>query len=99
MSGDSPAGLKAVVANTHPGNHCDAHHVRNIIFYETLGETYIDEAFHAAHEADPNALLFYNESNIEWSADKLEATHELVQRLLATDVPIDGCIVNRSKHE
>ena len=63
---------------------------RSTVFFQKLGETYIDEAFQAAHVADPNALLFYNESNIDWSAGKLDATYALVQRLLAANVPIHG---------
>jgi endo-1,4-beta-xylanase len=65
------------------------------VFYQLLGETYIDEAFRAARAAadaagDPNVLLFYNESNIDWSSDKLDAAVALVKRLLAANVPIDG---------
>jgi len=63
---------------------------RDTIFSSLLGETYIDEAFQLAHAADPNALLFYNESDIDWSSDKLDATVALMQRLLAAGVPVSG---------
>jgi endo-1,4-beta-xylanase len=63
---------------------------RDTIFFNLLGETYIDQAFRAARAADPSALLFYNEANIDWSSDKLDMTYRLVQRLLAAGVPIDG---------
>jgi endo-1,4-beta-xylanase len=64
--------------------------LNDTIFFKLLGPTYIDEAFRAARAADPGALLFYNESNIEISSDKLEATYNLVARLKADGVPIDG---------
>jgi endo-1,4-beta-xylanase len=60
------------------------------VFYRLLGPTFIDEAFRAARAADPKALLFYNESNIESSQEKLEATYTLVARMLAAGAPIDG---------
>ena len=63
---------------------------RHDILYDQLGETYIDEAFKAAHTADPNALLFYNGYGIEGPGGKLDATYALVQRLIASNVPIDG---------
>lgn len=64
--------------------------LRDTVFHKLLGDTYIDEAFQLAHNADPNALLFLNEANIEANAEKLEATVALVQRLLAANVPIHG---------
>jgi len=63
---------------------------RHTVFYDNLGETFIDDAFIAAHEADPDALLFYNDYDLERSSGKLDATVELVQRLLDAGVPIDG---------
>lgn len=63
---------------------------RHDVFYDQLGETYVDEAFEAAHAADPNAMLFYNEYGIEGPGSKLDATYGLVQRLIAANVPIDG---------
>jgi endo-1,4-beta-xylanase len=64
--------------------------LRDTVFRKLLGDTYIDEAFHIAHNTDPNALLFLNEASIDANADKLEATVALVQRLLAANVPIHG---------
>jgi endo-1,4-beta-xylanase len=63
---------------------------RRDVIFDQLGETYIDEAFEAARAADPNALLFYNEYGIEGPGSKLDATYALVQRLIASNVPIDG---------
>lgn len=60
-------------------------------FYTTLGEEYIDLAFLAAHNADPNARLALNETiwNPEIGDPKADAFLALVERLLARGVPID----------
>jgi GH35 family endo-1,4-beta-xylanase len=44
----------------------------------------------AAHEADPDALLFYNESNIDWSESKLEA--------MRRDVHLEPYTIDRHGH-
>jgi endo-1,4-beta-xylanase len=53
------------------------------------GEEYIAKAFQWAHEADPNALLFYNDYN-EISPVKREKMYRLVKSLKDADVPIHG---------
>ncbi|NUO03555.1 MAG: endo-1,4-beta-xylanase [Saprospiraceae bacterium] len=58
-------------------------------FYEIIGETYIEKAFEFAHEADPDALLFYNDYNTE-NASKRERIYQLVKQLKAKGVPIHG---------
>ena len=61
--------------------------------YEALGlpgHAYIADAFRWAHEEDPDALLFYNDYNLEFSSPKVDKAYELVQELLADDVPIHG---------
>lgn len=55
-----------------------------------LGASYIDEAFRAAHEADPEALLFYNDYEIEGGSAKSDAAFRLCARLKAAGVPIHG---------
>ena len=40
------------------------------IWYETIGLKYIEKAFEYAHEADPDAILFYNDFNIERDLEK-----------------------------
>lgn len=60
------------------------------IFYAILGPQYIAEAFRFAREADPDALLFYNEVGIERRGAKADFTYEMIGALLADDVPIDG---------
>jgi endo-1,4-beta-xylanase len=49
-------------------------------FYEILGEEFIPLAFQYAHEADPDAELYYNDYN-EWFPGKREAIVKLVKTL------------------
>ncbi len=58
-------------------------------FYEIIGEEYIVKAFEYAHEADPNALLFYNDYNTESKA-KREKIYQLLKGLKQKGVPIHG---------
>ncbi|GAB4186789.1 MAG: endo-1,4-beta-xylanase [Thermoflexibacter sp.] len=58
-------------------------------FYEIIGEEYIELAFRYAHEADPNAQLFYNDYNTEDKV-KREKIYQLVKGLLDKGVPIHG---------
>jgi len=60
-----------------------------------LGSGYIADAFRWARAADPKALLFYNDYNLEAfssrdGADKLFFVYNLVKQLQAAHVPIDG---------
>jgi len=66
--------------------------IDNNLFMHILGETYLDEAFHLAHAADPHALLFLNEFFLTHTADdaRVRAFRDLVSRLLARSVPIHG---------
>lgn len=58
-------------------------------WYKICGEEYIAKAFQWAHEADPNALLFYNDYN-EISPVKREKIYRLVKSLKDAGVPIHG---------
>jgi endo-1,4-beta-xylanase len=59
--------------------------------FTALGPTFIDEAFRAAHEADPDAQLFYNDYEIEGEGSaKSEAAFALCKRLVEAGVPITG---------
>jgi endo-1,4-beta-xylanase len=62
---------------------------RNSDWYKTCGEEFIAKAFQYAHEADPNALLFYNDYN-ETNPVKREKIYKLVKRLKDAGVPIHG---------
>ncbi|MTK01653.1 endo-1,4-beta-xylanase [Micromonospora sp. CP22] len=63
---------------------------------EHLGPGYLADAFRWARAADPKALLFYNDYNIEAfgsgnpADDKTQFVYDMVKRLRAQGVPIDG---------
>jgi endo-1,4-beta-xylanase len=64
---------------------------RQTIWYQAWGGTgYIADAFRWAHQADPKALLFYNDYNLEFTGAKSDAVYAFVQTLQAQRVPIDG---------
>jgi endo-1,4-beta-xylanase len=54
---------------------------------KAIGEDYIAEAFRAAHEADPSAILIYNDYNIELGYKRPKALR-LLHSLLDQKVPI-----------
>lgn len=58
-------------------------------FYRILGKDFIKYAFQFAHEADPNAELYYNDYNVETPA-KCDAIVELVKELKAAGCRIDA---------
>jgi endo-1,4-beta-xylanase len=62
---------------------------RKTKFLEIIGEEYIQRAFEFAHEADPNAKLFYNDYNTE-NRVKRDKIYLLVKGLLDKGIPIHG---------
>ncbi len=64
--------------------------LRNSIWIQKLGAEYIERAFRYAHEADPDAILFYNDYGNESSAIKRNAILKLVNELKGKGVPIHG---------
>lgn len=59
--------------------------------WSKLGPSYIDDAFRAAREADPEAKLFYNDYDGEAQGrPKSDTIYNLVKGLLERGVPIDG---------
>lgn len=63
--------------------------MRNTQWLEIVGEDYIRHAFEAAHDADPNARLFYNDYN-ETEPVKRDKTYHLIRSLKDKGVPIHG---------
>jgi endo-1,4-beta-xylanase len=62
---------------------------------ENLGAGYVADAFRWARAADPHALLFYNDYNIDafgdrGPLDKTEFVYRMVKDMRAQRVPIDG---------
>jgi endo-1,4-beta-xylanase len=78
----------------------DAHEAdgirRDFPWYETLGPGFIAEAFHAAHEADPDALLILNEFGFETddefdaAADKRAKALIVIDQLLDEGAPVQA---------
>lgn len=58
-------------------------------WYEIIGESYIAEAFKAAHEADPDAKLFYNDF-YDYIPAKHTGIYNMLKRLLEQGVPVHG---------
>jgi endo-1,4-beta-xylanase len=54
------------------------------------GTAYLERCFRWAREADPQALLFYNEAEAETLGPKSDAIYAMVQEFRRRGVPIDG---------
>lgn len=63
---------------------------RATVFRERIGEDYIEKCFQWAREADEDVLLFYNDFNLAYSSDKMDAVIEMVEDFKARNIPIDG---------
>ena len=68
----------------------DGSGLRDTVFRQKLGDQYIADAFRLARQADPQALLFYNDYGGEGLNQKSDRIYDLVQGLRAQGVPIDG---------
>ncbi len=64
--------------------------LRDTIWLKGIGSEYIEMAFRWAHEADPQAHLFYNDYGGEDLGKKSDAIYALVKDLRQRDVPIHG---------
>jgi endo-1,4-beta-xylanase len=64
--------------------------LRDSLFRQKLGDGYIADAFRMAHDADPQARLFYNDYSGEGLGGKSDAIYALVSGLVAQGVPIHG---------
>jgi endo-1,4-beta-xylanase len=54
------------------------------------GTAYIEQAFRWAHQADPQALLFYNEAEGEGLNRKSDAIYAMIKDFKRRGVPVDG---------
>ena len=63
-------------------------------WHQAFGPSYIETAFRAARQADPHALLFYNDYGIEeassWNLRRRVSVLRLCEKLRAKRVPIDA---------
>jgi endo-1,4-beta-xylanase len=71
-------------------------------WFQLLGQGYIDLAFRTAREADPSALLTYNDYGIEYDNDgegkKRAAVLALLRRMKADKVPLDALGIQSHLH-
>jgi endo-1,4-beta-xylanase len=64
--------------------------LRDTIWLRALGPGYIADAFRWAHQADPSAILFINDYNVEGVNAKSDAYYALIKQLRAQGVPVQG---------
>ncbi|MDJ0691888.1 MAG: endo-1,4-beta-xylanase [Xenococcaceae cyanobacterium MO_188.B32] len=64
--------------------------LRDSFWLKGIGPEYIEMAFHWAHEANPKAILIYNDYGGEGLNRKSDAIYQLVKSLKERDVPIHG---------
>lgn len=64
-------------------------YLRDTRWLDIIGEDYLRQAFAMAHQADPDALLFYNDYN-ETDPVKSRKIYRLVRSLLDQNTPIHG---------
>ncbi len=68
-----------------------AYNLRKSVWYKVIGEDFLDSAFVYAHRADPEAILYINDYGADFKGDaKTQAYHNLVKRLLADNIPVQG---------
>ena len=69
----------------------DGYTLRQTVWQRAIGDDYIDSAFVYAHRADPNAVLYLNDYDVEHQGKaKAVAFHNLAMRLKNRNIPIDG---------
>lgn len=63
---------------------------RNSIWVQKLGIDYIARCFQYANQADPAAILFYNDYGHEYSSAKRTAIFNMISNLKSRGIPIHG---------
>ena len=61
--------------------------MRQSKWLKIIGEDYVAKAFEFAHEADPNAQLYYNDYSLE-NEPKRSGAIELIKKLQAVGIPV-----------
>lgn len=68
----------------------DGARLRDTAWLRFIGEDYIEMAFQFAHEADPDAILLYNDFGAEGMNAKSDAVYAMAQDFLERDIPLHG---------
>lgn len=64
---------------------------RSTVWHDTIGDDFIDLAFQHARQTDPNAILLYNDYNIEQKGNpKADYVYNMVATMKANNIPIDA---------
>ena len=72
------------IVRTNP----EAYNLRQTVWQRAIGDDYIDSAFVYAHRADPTAVLYLNDYDVELQGTaKAVAFYNLAMRLRATASP------------
>lgn len=79
----------------NPGNNPRYGLRKDSIWYQVIGDDYIDKAFIYANQADlidgkKDFKLFYNDYGGEWQSEKADAIYALVKDMKERNIPIDG---------
>lgn len=64
--------------------------LRNTLWKQHLGSSYLEKAFRYAHEADPAALLFYNDYDLDSNPVKRRAVLSWLATMRQRGVPVHG---------
>ena len=64
--------------------------LRDTVFRRRMGDDYMARLFQYAHEADPDALLFYNDFGTPWDGAKRTAMLAMVDDFQRRGIPIHG---------
>ena len=71
------------------GSNSETENLRNSQWLQNIGPEFLTIAFKAAHAADPDAKLYYNDYGIERGA-KHDSSMLLLKRLISEGAPIYG---------
>jgi len=64
--------------------------LRRSVWTNVIGQDFIDIAFQTARQADPDALLYYNDYNIEDMSAKSNTAYNMIKSMKERGIPIDG---------
>ena len=69
----------------------EGYSLRQNVWQRAIGDDYIDSAFVYARRADPSAILYLNDYDVELQGTaKAAAFYNLIMRLRKAEIPVDG---------